>query len=213
MDSKLLYTISSVSSQDEMEHERTMSDATSEDSLDKVLFSENREETETERLVRLGEMTPFGSVVESTGGNAIVKNDQLKHDAVDTTEYGDNTGRTVDGEQDFVETGQSSQTKSLEKDESSMPSEFGSKADAPAADSDEEYIPDEEELKLSFRDDEHVLPEDNVLNAADDVAMTTKKTRSPKAKVVKKTKRAYQTVHDDGDDRMFQVRIRYICVC
>ena len=196
-----------------MERERTISDATSEDSLDKVLYSEDREETETERLVRLGEMTPFGSIVESTGGNAVVENNQLKHDAVDTTEHGDNTGRTVDGEHNFVETGQSPLAKPLDKDESSLASEFGSEADVPAADSDEEYIPDEQELKLSFRDDEHVLPEDNVLNAADDVAMTTKKTRSPKAKVVKKTKRAYQTVYDDGDDRMFQIRIRYICVC
>ena len=160
-------------------------------------------------------MTPFGSIVESSGSDGAMEKNQLKHSdrdvAVDSPKHGDDTVKTDDGYLDFAKTRQSTLTKPAKdkEDEANLASDFESETDIPAGDSDEEYIPDEEELKLSFRDDEHFLLDDSKIETVDDVSIATKKTRSPKVKVVKKTRRIYQTVHDDGDDRAFQIRIRY----
>ena len=159
-------------------------------------------------------MTPFGSIVESSASDGAMEKNWLKHSdrdvAVDSPKHGDDTVKTDDGDLDLAETGQSTLTKpAKDKDEANFASEFERETDIPAGDSDEEYIPDEEELKLSFQDDEHFLPDDSRIETVDDVSIATKKTRSPKVKAVKKTRRIYQTVHDDGDDRAFQIRIRY----
>ncbi len=178
-----------------------------------MLHSETRQETEAERLVRLGEMTPFGSTIASYGDNVddgVVETDQLKHtsmdDTIETTKHnGDNcSAGDDDGDHNLTDDGQYDLTNPVPT------SDFSSEADVPTVDSDEDYIPDEEELKLSFRDDEHFLPKDNLVEPVDDVTIATKKTKSPKTKVEKKNKKVYQSIKDDGDDRTYQIRIRYV---
>ena len=197
----------------ETEH---ISDGTSEEnSLDKVLHSETHQETEIERLVRLGEMTPFGSKVASYGDNdSVIETDQLKHTGIDGTKHGDDTGSADQsgGRHNLADIGLCTLTNPVpntNKDDPHLTSDFDGEANIPVVDSDEDYIPDEEELKLSFRDDEHYLPKDDSVEPMDEITIATKKTRSPKKKVAKKTNRVYQSVKDDGDDRTYQIRIRY----
>ncbi|CAB3980805.1 Hypothetical predicted protein [Paramuricea clavata] len=197
-----------------METEHTVLDGTSEEnSLDKVLHSETHQETEIERLVRLGEMTPFGSKVASYGDNdSVIETDQLKHTGIDGTKHGDDTGSADQsgGRHNIGDIGLSTLKNPVpNKDDPHLTLDFDGKANIRVVDSDEDYIPDEEELKLSFRDDEHFLPKGDSVEPMDEVTIATKKTRSPKKKVAKKTNRVYQSVKDDGDDRTYQIRIRY----
>ena len=181
--------------QTEGESEHKISDETSEEnSLDKVLYSETHEETETERLVRLGEMTPFGTTITKHGdfdGDDINETDNI------------NTGIDASGDNNLMlDVGQSDLTKDL------PPLASHSEEGAPV-DSDEDYIPDDEELKLSFNDDEQFMPEDDLVEPMDDITIPSKKTKTKTKTKAKKSKRLYQSIKDDGDDRAYQIRIRY----
>jgi hypothetical protein len=181
--------------QDEVESEGKISNETSEESsLDKVLYSETHQETEVERLVRLGEMTPFGSTItkqDDMDGDGITGINQIKNTSIDAP---------IGGDHDLVDVGHSATTRPVTTTIKNLASPGDE--DVPVVDSDEDYIPDDEELKLSFKDDEHFMPED--IEPVDDVTITTTKTNK-----AKKSKRLYQSIKDDGDDRTYQIRIRY----
>ena len=191
-----------------MEVEQILSDETSsEASLDKVFQSDNHKETETERLVRLGEMTPFGSLVKDFdgigSGHVVTESDQLKRDH----EIIDSTISTNDDGNDSSKTGEYYDDSGL--NDSNLESDFDSEEKVGEVESDEEYIPDDEELKLSFRDDEHFMPDDDLDEPVHDVKVVTKEKHGLKGKVIKKTKKGKHLVKDDGDNRTYQIRIRY----
>lgn len=215
-----------------MESEGTVSDKTREgSSFGKLLQSGTHQETETERLVRLGEMTPFGSAVATSSDNAcrgITRTDQFinentdgnvgceKDDAIELTNRADDiTHNTARCSGDLADVHHSDLTCSIldeDKDDVPLTSDNEETLNIPSVDSDEDYIPDDEELKLSLREDERFMLEPVSVEPVDDATVKTKKRRSGKtSKEPKKTKRVNlnRSVKDDGDDRTYQIRIRY----
>ena len=150
-------------------------------------------------------MTPFGSMVEKNNGGT----ETFHSSKIDSIEYGDDTGTPNDAGTMKLG-GAKSDLEQVDVDEDAAPfsSDFDIEVDKPMVDSDEEYVPNEEELKLSFRDDEHFLPDDDLAEPIEEVSMASKKMRIPKDKTVKKSKRIIQSVKDDGDDRTYKIRIR-----
>ncbi|XP_028395196.1 DNA excision repair protein ERCC-6-like [Dendronephthya gigantea] len=174
-------------------------------SIDRVLHSEARKETEVERLVRLGVMTPFGSTVEKYDSDAETFNSSRS----DGTKCGDNAGTSDDAGRMKLD-GTKSNLKQIDtnEDEALLSSDPDIEINEPTVDSDEEYIPNEDDLKLSFQDDEHVLPEDDLEEPIGEASMATNKVQIPQNKAGKKSKRMTQSVKDDGDDRAYKIRIR-----
>lgn len=220
-----------------METEDAVSDGISEEnSLDKVFSSESHEETDIERLVRLGEMTPFGGMVIKHAANVgldygeehyednnvtiSLKNSNSICGQLDQKDSEAGTPSTIigvcstgDKKDDDDDTGIVKDDHGVDQDlkfgTTSLLSDIDYEAgiNDPTVESDDDYIPDDEELKLSFMDDEHFLPED--FQHIDDVPVKTKKRKCQKEKVTKKAKRLQKSVKDDGDDRTYQIRIRY----
>ena len=80
----------------------------------------------------------------------------------------------------------------------------------PQLESDDDYIPDDEELKLSWKE-ELIMSDDGTTQPEEHVKLSVKakKKKKHKSKPVKKTAKLHRTTRDDGDDRLFQKRIRY----
>ena len=226
---------------------------------EKLLQIGSHKETEVEHLIRLGEMTPFGSMVDNH--TQVVVDDLQKRSAGKINEsmldkepgktnmkfegstcikgsgvlscdghFGSKVGQagiSLLARTSQCRTGSMSDSElggngeDIDDDQANDDGDYDFFGGLDNEDndnilpleSDDDYIPDDEELKLSWKDDQF-LPDHGTTSLEAEKGprptMKAKKSKKRKKKQVKKTKRLHRSTKDDGDDNLYQMRIRYL---
>ena len=200
-----------------------------ESSAEHLLSIGGHYETDKERLIRLGEMTPFGGIIEKasqdqTNFNVLSREGaghlghKSKHLNIDL----------VSNEHDHRHISDVVETMAIDHDNDdpdiidyvsdNHDQGIGNQENGEILEgSDEEYIPDEEELKLSWKDEDNMFISDNymgnkdIIMSPDEELVVSKKyetKQSEKHHRKTKTKQLKCTTKDDGDDNVYQTRIK-----